>query len=74
MAKLSYDKYDIYKFMQEPHNLRVGSSNNIITAKDIIIAIGSVPYVPKGIEVDSTQLYFLFYWEKWDVLFNLLVG
>ncbi|KAI9084252.1 hypothetical protein K1719_033759 [Acacia pycnantha] len=35
----------------QPHKVRVGSSNNIVTAKDIIIATVSVPYVPKGIEV-----------------------
>ncbi|KAK9288756.1 hypothetical protein L1049_017220 [Liquidambar formosana] len=32
---------------------KVGASDNIITAKDIIIATGSVPFVPKGIEVDG---------------------
>ncbi|KAL8481367.1 hypothetical protein ACS0TY_027760 [Phlomoides rotata] len=31
----------------------VGSSENVVTAKDIIIATGSVPFVPKGIEVDG---------------------
>lgn len=31
----------------------VGLSDNVITAKDIIIATGSVPFVPKGIEVDG---------------------
>ncbi|XP_028772120.1 dihydrolipoyl dehydrogenase 2, chloroplastic [Neltuma alba] len=36
-----------------PHKVRVGSSNNIVTAQDIIIATGSVPYVPEGIEVDG---------------------
>ncbi|KAL6952317.1 Dihydrolipoyl dehydrogenase 2, mitochondrial [Sarracenia purpurea var. burkii] len=32
---------------------KVGFSDNVITAKDIIIATGSVPFVPKGIEVDG---------------------
>ncbi|KAK6138791.1 hypothetical protein DH2020_027468 [Rehmannia glutinosa] len=32
---------------------KVGLSDNVITAKDIIIATGSVPFVPKGIEVDG---------------------
>ncbi|KAL6324092.1 hypothetical protein AAG906_006363 [Vitis piasezkii] len=32
---------------------KVGSSGNVITAKDIIIATGSVPFVPKGVEVDG---------------------
>lgn len=33
-------------------------TDNIVTAKDIIIATGSVPFVPKGIEVDGE--YYLF--------------
>ncbi|KAJ4722045.1 Dihydrolipoyl dehydrogenase [Melia azedarach] len=32
---------------------KVGSSDTIVTAKNIIIATGSVPFVPKGIEVDG---------------------
>ncbi|XP_039047825.1 dihydrolipoyl dehydrogenase 1, chloroplastic-like [Hibiscus syriacus] len=32
---------------------KVGFPDNIVTAKDIIIATGSVPFVPKGIEVDG---------------------
>ncbi|KAL0376374.1 UNVERIFIED_CONTAM: Dihydrolipoyl dehydrogenase 2, chloroplastic [Sesamum calycinum] len=32
---------------------KVGLSENVVTAKDIIIATGSVPFVPKGIEVDG---------------------
>ncbi|CAJ1963264.1 unnamed protein product [Sphenostylis stenocarpa] len=36
-----------------PQKVKVGSSNKVITAKDIIIATGSVPFVPKGIEVDG---------------------
>ncbi|KAJ4954427.1 hypothetical protein NE237_011210 [Protea cynaroides] len=32
---------------------KVGFSDNVITAKNIIIATGSVPFVPKGIEVDG---------------------
>lgn len=32
---------------------KAGSEETIITAKDIIIATGSVPLVPKGIEVDG---------------------
>lgn len=33
--------------------MQIGSSDKIVTAKDIIIATGSVPFVPKGIEVDG---------------------
>ncbi|KVH87516.1 dihydrolipoyl dehydrogenase 2, chloroplastic-like [Cynara cardunculus var. scolymus] len=32
---------------------KVGESETLITAKDIIIATGSVPFVPKGVEVDG---------------------
>ena len=39
-------------FVQGPQKVKYGK-DNIITAKDIIIATGSVPFVPKGIEVDG---------------------
>ncbi|KAJ9538334.1 hypothetical protein OSB04_031067 [Centaurea solstitialis] len=32
---------------------KTGESGTVITAKDIIIATGSVPFVPKGVEVDG---------------------
>ncbi|KAI3730099.1 hypothetical protein L6452_18775 [Arctium lappa] len=35
-----------------PQKVKYGT-DNVITAKDIIIATGSVPFVPKGIEVDG---------------------
>ncbi|KAJ8444939.1 hypothetical protein Cgig2_029133 [Carnegiea gigantea] len=35
-----------------PHKVKYGK-DSIVTAKDIIIATGSVPFVPKGIEVDG---------------------
>ncbi|XP_021730249.1 dihydrolipoyl dehydrogenase 2, chloroplastic-like [Chenopodium quinoa] len=35
-----------------PQKVKFGK-DNIVTAKDIIIATGSVPFVPKGIEVDG---------------------
>ncbi|GAY35736.1 hypothetical protein CUMW_018150 [Citrus unshiu] len=35
-----------------PQKVKFGT-DNIVTAKDIIIATGSVPFVPKGIEVDG---------------------
>lgn len=38
--------------------MKVGSSDKVITAKDIIIATGSVPFVPKGIEVDGNFCFF----------------
>ena len=36
---------------------KFGSSANIVTGNDIIIATGSVPFVPKGVEVDGKGLY-----------------
>ena len=42
----------IVLFVQGPQKVKYGK-DNIITAKDIIIATGSVPFVPKGIEVDG---------------------
>ncbi|KAG4378392.1 hypothetical protein GLYMA_17G032300v4 [Glycine max] len=36
-----------------PQKVKVGSSDKIVTAKNIIIATGSVPFVPKGIEIDG---------------------
>lgn len=44
-----------FVFLQGPQKVKYGK-DNIITAKDIIIATGSVPFVPKGIEVDGTIL------------------
>lgn len=35
---------------------KAGFPETIVTAKDIIIATGSVPFVPKGIEVDGKNL------------------
>lgn len=35
-----------------PQKVKYGK-DNMITAKDIIIATGSIPFVPKGIEVDG---------------------
>jgi len=48
------------KFLQGPQKVKVGSSNKVVTAKNIIIATGSVPFVPKGIEVDGTYQCFPF--------------
>ena len=37
------------------------SPGNTVTAKDIIVATGSVPFVPKGIEVDGKYSRFFHY-------------
>ncbi|KAI5415633.1 dihydrolipoamide dehydrogenase precursor, variant 2 [Lathyrus oleraceus] len=39
-----------------PQKVKIGSSDNIVTAKNIIIATGSVPFVPKGVEVDGKSV------------------
>ncbi|RYH20370.1 hypothetical protein EON65_23645 [archaeon] len=36
-----------------PHQVRVKSTGNIVTAKDIILAPGSVPFVPRGVTIDE---------------------
>lgn len=46
--------------MQGPQKVKygtVGGTETVITAKDIIIATGSVPFVPKGVEVDGKCLF-----------------
>jgi dihydrolipoamide dehydrogenase len=37
---------------------KVGFPDNEITARNIIIATGSVPFVPKGIEIDGSYCFF----------------
>jgi len=40
---------------------KVGFPDNEITARNIIIATGSVPFVPKGIEIDGSCCFFFFF-------------
>ena len=54
--------------MQGPQKVKVGSSNKVVTAKDIIVATGSVPFVPKGIEVDGTPYTTCFIFSLHDVI------
>jgi pyruvate/2-oxoglutarate dehydrogenase complex dihydrolipoamide dehydrogenase (E3) component len=62
----------MYKSVQGPQKVKIGSSDNIVTAKDIIIATGSVPFVPKGVEVDGMHQFFPFM--SWIFMFlNLLL-
>lgn len=49
---LTFSFAALFMNVQGPQKVKIGSSN-IVTAKDIIIATGSVPFVPKGIEVDG---------------------
>lgn len=47
--------------MQGPQKVKygkVGGTETVITAKDIIIATGSIPFVPKGIEVDGKCFFY----------------
>ncbi|CAK8531588.1 unnamed protein product [Lathyrus sativus] len=53
MKALGVDILSGFGTILGPQKVKVGSSNNVVTAKDIIIATGSVPFVPKGIEVDG---------------------
>merc|ERR1712157_156224 len=41
----------------DPHEIRDESSGKIITAKDIILAPGSIPFVPPGITVDEKTVF-----------------
>jgi hypothetical protein len=61
-----------HKSLQGPQKVKIGFSDNIVTAKDIIIATGSVPFVPKGVEVDGIHQSFPFM--SWILVFlNLLL-
>ncbi|XP_051130042.1 dihydrolipoyl dehydrogenase 2, chloroplastic-like [Andrographis paniculata] len=40
-----------------PHKIKYGKGGFSVTAKDIIIATGSVPFVPKGIEIDGKTVF-----------------
>ncbi|XP_015900041.2 dihydrolipoyl dehydrogenase 2, chloroplastic [Ziziphus jujuba] len=53
MKALGVDILTGFGMILGPQKVKVGSSDKVITAKDIIIATGSVPFVPKGIEVDG---------------------
>mmetsp|Transcript_1179 Transcript_1179/g.3511 ORF Transcript_1179/g.3511 Transcript_1179/m.3511 type:complete len:518 (+) Transcript_1179:703-2256(+) len=46
-------KFGVYK---EPHVLDVGGGETV-TAQDIILAPGSVPFVPPGVEIDGETVY-----------------
>ncbi|CAN1181638.1 Dihydrolipoyl dehydrogenase 1, chloroplastic [Linum perenne] len=52
MKALGVDILTGFGTVLSPQKVKVGK-DNIVTAKDIIIATGSVPFVPKGIEVDG---------------------
>jgi dihydrolipoamide dehydrogenase len=41
----------------QPHEVKLADSGKIITAKDIILAPGSVPFVPKGVQADEKTVF-----------------
>lgn len=58
---LQANGFYIFGVFQGPQKVKYGKAgfpDNVITAKDIIIASGSVPFVPKGIEVDGKFIPF----------------
>ena len=40
-----------------PHQIKIVNSGNIITAKDIILAPGSIPFVPRGVQADEKTVF-----------------
>ncbi|TKY54218.1 Dihydrolipoyl dehydrogenase 1 [Spatholobus suberectus] len=56
MKALGVDILSGFGAILGPQKVKVGSSNKIVTAKDIIIATGSVPFVPTGIEIDGKSV------------------
>lgn len=40
-----------------PHKVLCESDNKVITGRNIILAPGSVPFVPKGIQVDEKTVF-----------------
>eukprot|EP01041_Mallomonas_annulata_P006344 gene6344-12829_t len=40
-----------------PHEVLTESTGKVITAKDIILAPGSVPFVPRGVQVDEKTVF-----------------
>lgn len=41
----------------KPNEIKVEATGKIITGKDIILAPGSVPFVPRGVQVDEKTVY-----------------
>lgn len=37
----------------KPHEVKLASTGEIVTAKDIILAPGSIPFVPRGVQADE---------------------
>lgn len=41
----------------KPHEVVVQSTGKVVTARDIILAPGSVPFVPRGVQVDEQTVF-----------------
>jgi dihydrolipoamide dehydrogenase len=53
---LGVDVIEAFGAYKEPHTLDLGDGRTL-TAKDIILAPGSVPFVPPGVEIDGETVY-----------------
>jgi hypothetical protein len=40
-----------------PHQVKVVSTGKVLTAKDIILAPGSIPFVPRGVQADEKTVF-----------------
>ena len=40
-----------------PHQVQVVSTGKVVTAKDIILAPGSIPFVPRGVQADEKTVF-----------------
>lgn len=41
----------------KPHEVKLATDGSVVTAKNIILAPGSIPFVPRGIEVDEETVF-----------------
>lgn len=42
---------------ETPHQVKVVSTGKVVTAKDIILAPGSIPFVPRGVQADEKTVF-----------------
>jgi dihydrolipoamide dehydrogenase len=42
---------------EKPHEVSVVSTGKVITAKNIILAPGSIPFVPRGVQADEKTVF-----------------
>lgn len=41
----------------KPHEVKIAGSGEVITAENIILAPGSIPFVPKGVQIDGKTVF-----------------